>query len=474
MATIPEMKTTDYRNFLARKTQLAPGEGFEPVWLPDTLFGFQKYLVDWELRTGRVGTFADCGLGKTLMQLVCAENVTRKTGKKVIIVTPLAVAPQTVREGQKFGIDVTHSRTGEASRITVTNYERLHYFDPNDFICAIADESGAIKAFDGKRRKQVVRFFSKLPYRFLFTATPSPNDFIELGTQSECLGVMTQSDMLGFFFRETQNMRHTLFREGDFWNHTKWTFKPHSEQPFWRWVCSWARAVRYPSDIGFSDEGFRLPELIYKKHVLDIPFVPPGELYHRPAVSLHEQAAERKRTVDERCAKVADLLNNNQPAIAWCHYNEEGIALAKMIDGAVEVAGRHDDDYKEAALNDFALGNIRVLVSKPKIACWGMNYQHCGQMSFFPTFSFEQFYQGVRRCWRFGRKKPVTVHIVSAGGESRVMDGLSTKQEQAERMFASLVQHMNAATAMLGKDHHHANLELPSWLNTHEEQSCLS
>lgn len=457
----------DYKTFLATKSQLGEAAGFDPVWLPDEMFGFQSHLDTWALRRGRASIFADCGLGKTFMQLVCGENVARKTGKKVIIICPLAVAAQTVREGAKFGINCERSKDGSPKGwITITNYESLHHYNPDDYVCAIADESSAIKAFDGKRRRQVVRFFSKIPYRFTFTATPSPNDFIELGTQAECLGIMTQSEMLGYFFRQTDNMRHTVFREGDFWNIQKYTFKPHSEQPFWRWVSSWARAVRYPSDLGFPDEGFRLPELVYRQHVLDIPFVPAGELFHRPAISLREQRGERKRTLRERCEKVAELLNNSEPGIAWCHYNEEGTAITEMIDGAVEVAGRHDDDYKEAVLNDFALGNIRVLVSKPKIACWGMNYQHCGNMTFFPTFSFEQFYQGIRRCWRFGRKGPVTVHVVSAEGESRVIDGLKTKQEQAQRMFASLVKYMNQSLAMTGADRHHADLSLPTWMET--------
>lgn len=462
-----------YQEFIARKSQTGEQVGFEPVWMPDPWPSpspdidcrFQRVLSEWAIRNGRSAIFADCGLGKSLMQLVCAENVARKTGGKVIVIAPLAVGPQTVREGQKFGIECIQSRDGTIHRITVTNYEQLHRFNPADFAGAIADESGAIKAFDGKRRRQVVRFFSKLPYRFLFTATPSPNDFIELGTQSECLGVMTQSDMLGYFFRQTDNMRHTVFREGDFWNITKYTFKPHSEQPFWRWVSSWARAIRSPADIGFSDDGFRLPELIYKQHTLAIPFVPDGELFHRPAVTLREQRDERHRTVTERAEKVAELLNHNEPGIAWCHFNEEGTAIAKMIPDAVEVAGRHSDEFKEAALNDFAMGNIRVLVSKPKIACWGMNYQHCGNMTFFPTFSFEQFYQGVRRCWRFGRRDPVTCHIVSAEGESRVIDGLQLKQRQAERMFGSLVKYMNDALAMYSEDRHTNAMEVPAWVS---------
>lgn len=458
-----------YKSFLAGKSQIGAMSGFDPVWMPDSLFDFQKHLVEWAIRKGRAALFEDCGLGKTFQYLVWAENVARKTGGNVLIICPLAVAAQTVREGQKFGIECKLSRDGSVHRIGVTNYESLHKFDSADYVGAVADESGAIKAFDGKRRRQVVRFFSKLPYRLLCTATPSPNDFIELGTQSECLGVMTQSEMLGYFFRQTDNMRHTVFREEDFWNVTKYYFKPHSSQPFWRWVTSWARAVRTPSDIGFSNEGFILPPLNYHKHVLEIPFIPAGELFHRPAVSLREQRDERMRTINERCEKVAELLSGDKPAIAWCHYNEEGETLAKLIPDSVEVAGRHSEGYKEEMLNEFAMGNIRVLVSKPKIACWGMNYQHCSLMSFFPTFSFEQFYQGVRRCYRFGQKNPVDVNIVSAEGESRIMDGLSTKQKQAGSMFESLVKHMNDSLAMFGEDCHTKDVQHPAWIQTQQE-----
>jgi hypothetical protein len=462
-----------YTDFLKRKSQSGVQAGFEPLHLPEWLFDFQSHLDDWALRQGRAAIFADCGLGKTPMQLVWAENVVCKTDKPVLIITPLAVAAQTVREAEKFGIDAKLSRDGTVHPITVTNYERLHYFNPEDFSGAVADESSAIKAFDGKLRKQVVRFFSKLPYRLLCTATPSPNDFIELGTQSECLGIMSQSEMLGYFFRQTENMRHTLFREGDFWNRTKWTFKPHSEQPFWRWVASWARAVCSPADLGFDGARFVLPPLEYVSHTVAVPYIPRGELYHRPAVTLQEQKEERKRTIPQRCEKVIELVDHDRPAIAWCHYNAEGEFLGKHIKDAVEVAGHHSDDFKEAALNDFAMGNIRVLVSKPKIACWGMNYQHCGDIVTFPSFSFEQLYQAIRRCYRYGRVGKVTAHIVASEGESRVIAGLSGKQQQAERMFEQLVRYMNDAIAMSSEDRHVMPLALPSWLNN-GVQTCLS
>lgn len=459
------IQTCDYATFLARKSQLGGEHGFEPLWMPDFLFDFQKSLVEWAVRKGRAAIFADCGLGKTPMQLVWAENVVRKTGGKVLIVAPLAVSAQTQREAVKFGMEIHVSRDGSLGpQITVTNYERLHYFNHADFIGAVADESSAIKAFNGKRRKQVVRFFSKLPYRLLCTATPSPNDFIELGTNSEALGVMTQSDMLGYFFRENENRRHTVFTDEK--HQLAWVFKPHSEQPFWRWVASWSRALQKPSDLGFDDDRFVLPPLNVHHQVVDIPFIPRGELFPRPAISLREQREERQRTIPERCEKVASLVDHDRPAIVWCHYNAEGDYLEKLIPGSVQISGRHDIDQKESMLEDFAFGRVRVLVTKPKIGCWGLNLQHCGDMTFFPTHSYEGFYQGVRRCWRFGREGPVNVDIIASQGESRVIAGLEAKQEQATRMFASLVRHMNDALAMRTQDGHDQKVVLPGWLNS--------
>lgn len=463
----------DYRSFLARKSQLINENGFEPIWMPDRVGkyrvkDFQHYLIDWAIRAGRASIFADCGLGKTLMMLIFAENVVRKTNKPFLIVTPLAVANQTVREGEKFGIEVTYSRDGKhKGGIVVTNYERLHYFDSAQFAGAAGDEISAIKAFDGKRRKQVTRFFSKFDYRLTASATPAPNDYIELGTVSEALGVMTQSDMLGYFFRETENRRHTVFTDEKY--QVKWTFKPHSEQPFWRWVASWARAIQKPGDLGFSNKGYILPPLNMVSHTIDVPWIPPGELFPRPAISLAEQREERHRSINERCEKVCELLDHDRPSIAWCHYNEEGDLLEKMIPDCVQIAGRHSLDEKEEKLIAFSNGQIKRMVTKPKIGCWGLNWQHCGDMTFFPSHSFEQFYQAMRRCWRFGRKGPVNVGVISSEGESRVIAGLDHKQEQAMHMFASVVQHMKDAMAMNSKDGHINPIIIPQWI---EEPSC--
>lgn len=400
------------------------------------------------------------------MQLVWAENVVRKTGKPVLILTPLAVAAQTKREAEKFGIECTLSRDGSHGKgITVTNYERLHHFDASRFAGFVCDESSCLKAFDGKRRKQITRFISKASYRLLCTATPSPNDYIELGTASEALGVMVQSDMLGYFFVESDNMRHTVLKEDDFWNKLKWNFKPHSENPFWRWVSSWARACANPEDMGFDGERFRLPPLHYRRHIIKSPYIPPGELFPRPPRSLHEARIERHRTLRERCEKVVELVNHDRQVIVWCHWNDEGDLLEKLIPGAVQVAGSDKDDDKESRLGDFAAGNIRVLVTKPKIGCWGLNFQRCGDMTFFPSFSFEQFYQGVRRCWRYGREGDVNVDIVSAEGEAGVMNRLEAKQERSLHMFRELVRRMHEGMVMNTIDRHTATVQSPAWLN---------
>jgi hypothetical protein len=399
------------------------------------------------------------------MQLTWAENVARHTGKNVLILTPLAVGQQTVGEGEKFGIEVSQQREGDAKRITVTNYERLHYFNPDDFAACVCDESSAIKAFDGKRRKQVTRFMSKMQHRLLCTATAAPNDFIELGTASEALGVLGQSEMIGQFFKSADDQRHTLFKDGDFWNHAKWMFKPHAEIPFWRWVCSWSRAIRMPSDLGFSDERYILPELKINQHVVKCNRAFDGELFVRVATTLNDQRKERRLTMNERCEKVAELVNHNEPAVVWCQYNEEGDILEKMIPGSVQVAGKDTDDDKEARLTDFSKGNVRVMITKPKIGAWGLNWQHCSHQTFFPSHSYEQFYQAVRRSWRFGQQKSVRIDIVTTEGEAGVTANLKKKQDKADQMFTALVGEMNSIIQKTKTtDNHKKEIEVPSWL----------
>lgn len=454
-----------YHEFLRGKSQLAGMDGFAPLVMPDFLFDFQQALTEWAIRKGRSAIFADCGLGKTACQLVWADNVRRKTNKPVLIVTPLAVSAQTCEEGEKFGIEARVSREGAVHPgITVTNYERLHYFDADKFGGVVCDESSAIKAFDGKRRKQVTRFLSKHRYRLLCTATAAPNDYIELGTSSEALGEMTQSEMLDTFFRSSDKKRHSLFKEGDFWNRAKYFFRAHSEQPFWRWVCSWSRAIRKPSDLGFDDTRFVLPELIINQHVVPTTFRFPGELFVRIAATLAEQREERKRTIRERCDMVRQLVDHNEPAVVWCQYNEEGDILEKIIPGAVQVAGCTPEEEKEKHFLDFTHGRSRVLVTKPKIGAWGLNWQHCGHQVFFPSHSAEQVYQATRRSLRFGRIGPVNVDIVATEGEAGVMDNLKAKQAKADAMFIALVAEMNNAMKVELADIYTQKAEVPAWL----------
>ena len=320
--------------------------------------------------------------------------------------TPLAVSYQTVKEGEKFGIECKRSNQGEVnSKIVITNYERLHYFNPNDFSGLVCDESGILKHFSGATQKAVTEFSKKIDYRLLGTATAAPNDYIELGTSSEALGIMGYMDMLNRFFRNTQNTSDTKKHWRASESGIKWRFKKHAETPFWRWVCSWARAVRKPSDLGFDDNGFELPPLIEKETILDVCRPLPGKLFAEPARSLKEQRVERRMTIQDRCEAVAEKINGNSAAVAWCHLNDEGDLLEKIIPDAVQVAGKDKEEKKEETFINFINGNIRVLVTKPKIAGFGLNMQHCSHMVTFPSHSWEQYYQSTRRFWRFGQKK---------------------------------------------------------------------
>ena len=455
----------DYQSFIENKSQMGGSYGFSPDFMPHFLFDFQQSLVEWAIVKGRAAIFADCGLGKTPMGLVWGENVVRHENKPVICITPLAVSHQWEREAAKFGIEGKVSRDGTVHpNITITNYERLHYFNPDDFAGAIGDESSAIKAFDGKRRKEVTRFLSKIPYRLLLTATAAPNDFIELGTASEALGELTQDAMLGQFFRSSDKMRHSLFKEGDFWNRAKYFFRPYSEQKFWQWVCSWARALRSPEDLGFDGTRFVLPKLVINQTVVTCEYPFDGMLFRMPAKTLAEQREERKLTLNQRCEKVAELVEHDETSVSWCQYNPEGDLLEKLIPGCVQVAGCQSDEEKEEKLNAFSLGQVKKMVIKPKIGAWGLNWQHCGHHTFFPSHSFEQFYQAIRRSLRFGRIGDVTVDIVTTEGESGVTDNLNGKQEKADRMFSALVSEMHNTLQIKAEDRHLIPLEVPSWL----------
>lgn len=452
-----------YAEFLQAKTQEGADHGFDPVYLPDCLFDFQRALAEWAIRKGRAAIFADCGLGKTLIQLVWAENMVRKLGARVLILTPLAVSAQTVQEGAKFGIDCHRSRDGTfGPGITITNYEQLHLFKPEDFGAVVCDESSILKGFDGKRRQEITDFMRKMPYRLLCTATAAPNDYVELGTSSEALGYLGHMDMLNRFFKNDQNNSGTRRHYGEA---PKWRFKGHAELPFWRWVCSWARAIRRPSDLGFKDDAFVLPPLEEEDHLVESATMPDGYLFMPIAQGLKMQRDERRRTIQERCEKVAELVKRPGQSLVWCHLNPEGDLLESIIPDAVQVSGGDSDEKKEQRFLDFAAGEIRVLVTKPKIGAWGLNFQNCSHVTFFPSHSFEQYYQGVRRCWRFGQKKPVKVDIVTTEGETNVLKNLQRKAAAADQMFSRLVAEMNNALGVKGGVDFEKKEKVPTWLS---------
>ena len=440
--------------------------------MPDFLFDFQAALVEWAIEKGRAAHFADCGLGKTPMQLVWAENVVRHANKPVLLLTPLAVSAQTVAEGEKFGIECRRQREGEAwVGINVTNYERLHYFNPSDFAGVVCDESSILKSFDGARRQEITEFMRKMPYRLLCTATAAPNDYIELGTSSEALGELGYMDMLQRFFKNDQNnsIKPTIYRNRgqnfqQLDDRAKWRFKGHAEIPYWRWITSWARACRKPSDLGFDDGRFVLPPLIENQYTVESRTLPDGALFPMPAVSLPEQREERRRTIQERCEKVAELVDDGEQALIWCHLNDEGNLLEDLIPDAEQVSGEDEDEEKEEKFLAFAHGEIRDLITKPKIGAWGLNFQNCAHITSFPSHSFEQYYQAIRRCWRFGQKRTVRADMVTTEGEKDVMDNLQRKARAADRMFSALVAEMNHALH-LGRVNTFTNeMEVPVWL----------
>lgn len=453
----------DYTEFLFSKAQLEGNFGFEPKWMPDALFDFQSAMVEWSLKKGRAALFEDCGLGKTVQELTWAQNVVMHTNGNVLLCAPLAVAQQIVRESAKFGIEAKLSRDGVAHRgITVTNYEKLHLFDSSLFVGIVCDESSILKNFDGRRKSEITQFALKLPYRLLGTATAAPNDYTELGTSAEALGYLGHMDMLNRFFKNDLNNSATGRMRGEV---IKWRLKGHATEPFWRWVCSWARAMRKPSDLGFDDAAFILPPLEEVEHMVNVTKLADGMLFALPSVGLKEQREEKRRSIEERCAKAAELVNHTgQPALVWCDLNDEGDELERLIPDCVQVSGKDSDEAKEEKLLAFADGKARVLVTKHKIGAWGLNFQHCAHIVSFPTHSFEQHYQGIRRCWRFGQKRPVRSDIICTEGSGGILKNLQRKTKQADEMFDQLVTYMGAALTIERARNFTKEMELPSWL----------
>jgi SNF2 family DNA or RNA helicase len=460
-----------YEEFLIAKRQSNSENGFKPISLPKFLYDFQRVLVEWTIRGGRTASFGDCGTGKTGMQLVWADNVVRYTNKPVLILTPLAVASQTLGEAQKFSIDAEHSRDGnfKGKRIVIANYERLHYFNSSDFGGVVCDESSCLKNFAGKRRKLITEFLRTQKYRLLCTATAAPNDYTELGTSSEALGYLGYLDMLNRFFRNDQNTSDVRghwrgFAAPRVFTSNGWRFKGHAEEAYWQWVCTWARAYRKPSDVGnFSNDKFELPALIINEYVTRNSKPPPGRLIATPATNMREERAERKRTIQERCERAASLVDHKRPAVVWCHLNKEGDLLEKLIPDGTQIAGATPDERKEELYEAFAKGKLRCLIIKPKIGAWGLNWQHCSDIVTFVSHSWEQYYQSVRRCWRFGQKRDVTVSLVTTEGEQGVKKNLQRKAAAADRMFTKLVTHMNDAYVLTEQKCLEA-VKAPDWL----------
>lgn len=464
------MTATTYEDFLARKAQLVNDGGFDPVNLPDHLFDFQRSLVEWAVRKGRGAIFADCGMGKTPMSLAWAEQVHRRTGRPVLFLTPLAVGFQVVAESEKFGHDAALSRNGKvAAPVTVTNYEQLGKFNPTEFAGIVCDESSILKSFDGTTRAEVTEFARRLPYRLLGTATAAPNEWVELGTSSEALGGLGHMDMLTRFF--TKGNRAVSSRgprkitgSGRINEYDVYRLKGHAVEPFWQWVASWARAIRKPSDYGYDDGPFTLPSLEVRETLVHAQSPAEGHLFDVPAVGLREEREENRRTMTERCEAAAAALAGAASGVAWCHLNDESRLLASLIPGAVEVSGSDSPEAKEDKLRGFTTGDIPFLVTKPSIGAWGLNWQHSHRMTYFPSHSYEQWYQAVRRMWRFGQQRPVVVDVITTEGGSNVLANLRRKADQADEMFTALVQHMNDARDIDRVAYDHP-MEVPSWLS---------
>ena len=434
----------DYQEFLERKRHSIGNFGFECNYLPDIAFDFQRAIIERAVNKGRIAIFADTGLGKTLIQLSIAKNIINHTNKKVLILTPLAVAFQFMLEAEKLGIDdIEYSKEGKhTKKIVICNYERLHYFDSNDFEGVILDESSILKNFDGKIKQQVTAFVKKIPFRFLSTATPSPNDFIELGTSSEALGYMGYMDMLTKFFKNNQNSVDSNNRNiGE-----KFYLKPHAEKDFFAWVNQWAIMVKMPSDLGFSNERYQLPELFVNKHIVKnqslVDINGQVQMFTPIAKSMTEVRLEQKQTEEKRCIKAVELASG-KTSVYWCNTNNESAMLKQMDKEAVEIIGSQSIEKKEEILLAFANGEIKRLITKAKMTSMGLNWQHCNHSVFFPTWSYEQYYQAIRRFWRFGQKNDVIIDMVISDGQTRVIEALQQKTLKAIELHKNLTENVN-------------------------------
>lgn len=427
-----------YQAFLDAKASVDPATGIpDPTGLPACLSDFQAAIVPWALRRGRAALFAGTGLGKTLMELAWADAVARHTNKPVLILTPLAVAPQFVVEGEKFGVGVRRAwfeADYRGAGAYVTNYDKLTRFDMDRLGGIVLDESSILKAFDGKTRNALIAGARRVPFRLAASATPAPNDFMELGNHAEFLGVMSHAEMLATFF---------IHDGGDT---SKWRLKRHAEDEFWRWVASWAVMLTKPSDLGFADGAYQLPPLRMHEHLVagnEGASFETGLLFPMEARTMSERLGARRDSIGARVAQSAELVAHDRPVVAWCNLNAESEALAAEIAGAAEVRGSDPEARKEEILTAFAAGQVRALVTKPSICGFGMNWQHCHDTVFTGlNDSFEQLYQSIRRFWRFGQRSAVDAHLVAARTEGAVLANLRRKEADAEQMQAAMVAAM--------------------------------
>ena len=454
----------DYKSFLETKKHLLGNFGFEPNYIPEIAFDFQKDIIEKAVRKGRIAVFADTGLGKTLIQLSIAKNVADETKGKVLILTPLAVAFQFILEAEKLGItDIEYSKDGTYSKnIVICNYERLHYFNSEDFEGVVLDESSILKNFDGKIKNQITSFVKKTKYRFCSSATPSPNDFTELGTTSEVLGYMGYMDMLGKFFKNNNSSVAKQKRNiGE-----KYYLKPHAERDFFAWVNQWSIMIKMPSDLGYSDERYILPELTVTKHIIQnkstIGLKNQVEMFVKEAKTFHEIRHEQKMTIEDRCKKAVELAKG-KTSVYWVNLNEESKMIKELDSEAVEIIGSMSVEKKEDVLMRFARGEIKRIITKAKMTGMGLNWQHCNHSVFFPTYSYEQYYQAIRRFWRFGQQKNVTIDMVTSQGQKRVLEALQQKTDKAIQLYENLVKNVNEVFKE-DKKQFNKEIELPKFL----------
>ena len=447
----------NYKKYISGKMEVSERVGITGAHISDALFPWQADLVARALSRGRFCLFTDTGTGKTIMQLEWAKHVAEKG--RVLILAPLAVAEQTVTEGVKLDMALKYLREDDGSRIVVTNYEMLSHFNPEDFVGIVLDESSILKSFTGKIRTQIIDSFAATTYRLACTATPAPNDHMELGNHAEFLGEKSRTEMLAEYFVHDGSSTQA------------WRLKGHAEDIFWRWICSWAAFMGRPSDLGFSDDDYHLPALRMHEHIIEVDHKAAqtgGTLFAMQARTLNEQRSVRRGTMTERVKLAAMLANGHDPAVIWCELNAESAALRKAIPGAVEVVGSDSPEKKHAALTGFSRGDIRVMITKPSIAGFGLNWQHCNRVIFVgASHSFEQTYQAIRRCWRFGQERPVNVHIIRAETEDAVVSNYNRKERQFSEMRAKMVEHTrNAMEGARWTEYNPCSgMKIPSWLH---------